>query len=106
MLTLKKKRNTGGLMRPDHVPNKGNNNHATKINRFLNNASDSNGALTTSANQNKQETAKNFHKTLRKAPKGIYLNVDELVSLAESGDNDEIFDGLNRRLLFLKKEVY
>jgi hypothetical protein len=48
--------------------------------------------------------AKNFHKTLRKPPKGIYLNYDELLNLAES-DADQIFDTLNRRLVSLKKEV-
>jgi hypothetical protein len=98
-------RNTGGLMRPDHLINKQkaieNNpqNYTQKINRFINNNPNEQVAK-----QISQEQAKSFHKTLRKPPKGIYLNYDELISLAEC-DNEQIFDVLNRRLLFLKKEV-
>ena len=46
----------------------------------------------------------NFHKTLRKPPKGIYLNYEELLNLAQSETN-ETFDVLNRRLNSLKQEV-
>lgn len=85
-------------MRPDALIAK-DHHYIQKLNRFINNNSNEQVAK-----QMNQEQAKNFHKTLRKPPKGIYLNYDELLSLAES-DDDQIFELLNRRLLFLKKEV-
>jgi hypothetical protein len=48
--------------------------------------------------------SRNFFKSLRKPPKGIYLNYDELVNLAEV-DTNHIYDQLNRKLAYLKKEI-
>lgn len=105
-------------MRPDHankyssasyMPHTHNNhnNYVHKsTNRYIN-TSETNGNNNSNSNMttsNMSKDAKNFHKTLRKPPKGIYLNYDELLNLAES-DTDQIFDTLNRRLVFLKKEV-
>jgi hypothetical protein len=85
-------------MRPDALIAK-DQHYTQKLNRFINN--NQNEQI---AKQMNQEKAKSFHKTLRKPPKGVYLNYDELISLAES-DDDQIFELLNRRLLFLRKEV-
>lgn len=87
-------RNTGGLMRPDHLINK----------QRLNDNSSSHYKSNRLVNNTDQDKMKNFHKVLRKPPKGIYLNYDELVSMADS-NNDQIFEVLNRRLLSLKKKV-
>lgn len=54
---------------------------------------------------NNSREAKNFQKSLRKPPKGIYLNYEELVNLVEV-DSDQTFDMLNKKLYCLKKEVY
>lgn len=48
--------------------------------------------------------ARNFQKSLRKPPKGIYLNYEELVNLAEF-DHNITFEMLDKRLNSLKKEV-
>ena len=85
-------------MRPDALIAK-DQHYTQKLNRYINN--NPNEQI---AKQMNQEKAKSFHKTLRKPPKGVYLNYDELISLAES-DDDQIFELLNRRLLFLRKEV-
>lgn len=53
--------------------------------------------------QNVKE-ARNFLKTQRKPPKGIYLNIQEIVNLAEF-DFNITFDMLDKRLFNLKKEV-
>lgn len=53
--------------------------------------------------QNAKE-ARNFQKSLRKPPKGIYLNYDELVNLAEF-DYNFTFDTLDKKLFSLKQEV-
>lgn len=116
-------------MRPDnlvHKPLKGGSsggaqnhgylqNSSYRTNRYLNtnsanlstssNAMDtnSNGQISTSTCSFSRD-AKNFHKSLRKPPKGVYLNYDELVELAQV-DNDKIFEQLNRRLISLKQQV-
>lgn len=54
--------------------------------------------------QNAKE-ARNFQKSLRKPPKGIYLNYDELVNLAEF-DYNFTFDTLDKKLFSLKQEVF
>jgi REST corepressor 1 len=48
--------------------------------------------------------AKNFQKSLRKPPKGIYLNYEELIHLAKF-DYNITFDMLDKKLISLKKEV-
>ena len=109
-------RNTGGLMRPDqlnkatsnasHSSNQNTNYLHNKTNRYLNSVTNSNGEHT-SANVSTSVNAiakNNFHKTLRKPPKGVYLNLEELLNLAQNEIN-EIFEVLNRRLNSLKKEV-
>jgi hypothetical protein len=52
---------------------------------------------------NSSREARNFQKSLRKPPKGIYLNYEELSSLVDS-DVDQ-FDSLSKRLSCLKKEI-
>ncbi len=48
--------------------------------------------------------AKNFQKSLRKPPKGIYLNYEELINLAEF-DYNITFEMLDKKVVSLKKEV-
>ena len=48
--------------------------------------------------------AKNFHKSLRKPPKGIFLNYEELIELLQT-NNKKIFNQLTRRVDSLKKQV-
>ena len=72
-------------MRPDHLTHKYNS---------------SNGHLA----NNMSKEAKNFQKSLRKPPKGIYLNYNELINLADS-DSDLIFETLNKKIASLKEEV-
>lgn len=48
--------------------------------------------------------AKNFHKSLRQPPKGIFLNYEELIELLQN-NNRKIFNQLNRRIDSLKKQV-
>ena len=111
-------RNTGGLMRPDQLNKVNNANYQTgtnylhnKTNRFLNivntNSGNTNGdsGANSSSNNNGNAFAKNnFHKALRRPPKGIYLNYEELLQLAQTESSDT-FEVLNRRLNSLKKEV-
>lgn len=86
-------KNTSGLMRPDNL---------NIINGALN-SDQSDNDLFNKRTQNAKE-ARNFQKSLRKPPKGIYLNYDELVNLAEF-DSNIIFDMLDKRLFSLKQEV-
>ena len=105
-------RNTGGLMRPDQLSKmnisnnqNGNNYLHNKTNRYLNNANSNGEQAVTNTSTNVSAIAKNnFHKTLRKPPKGIYLNYEDLLNLAQTESN-EAFEILNRRLASLKKEV-
>lgn len=48
--------------------------------------------------------AKNFHKSLRQPPKGIFLSYEELIELLQN-NNRKIFNQLNRRIDSLKKQV-
>ena len=103
-------------MRPDNLnkynnasyppPTHNNNNSYVhkSTNRYMNTSEQNGNNNSNMTTSNMSKEAKNFHKTLRKPPKGIYLNYDELLNLAES-DTDQIFDTLNRRLVSLKKEV-
>ena len=103
-------------MRPDqlnkttsnasHLSNLNTNYLHNKTNRYLNSVSNNNGEhVSSNVSTSVNAIAKNnFHKTLRKPPKGIYLNYEELLSLAQNETN-ETFDVLNRRLNSLKKEV-
>lgn len=85
-------RETGGLMRPDII-SKSNRPGSSKDDYRVN-----------SFGVNNSREAKNFQKSLRKPPKGIYLNYEELVNLVEV-DSDQTFDMLNKKLYCLKKEV-
>lgn len=106
-------------MRPDHIINKTlsnvnshrhnsnqNNNNLTKTNRYLtiSNATigyeSSNVTNTTTISKE----AKNFHKSLRKPPKGIYLNYNELMDLVTLGP-DTVFEELQRKNTVLRREV-
>jgi hypothetical protein len=77
-----------------------------------NNSNQINGSQqTTSTSSNGNEgvnsiskEARNFHKSLRKPPKGIYLNHDELVELGQS-DCEKMFDQYDKKIFFLKKQV-
>jgi hypothetical protein len=107
-------------MRPDHLINKsGSQNHgylqnsSYRTNRYLTITNSSSTSASNAASgsdsafpstQNHSKDAKSFHKSLRKAPKGIYLNYDELTELAQN-DNKYIFEQLNLRINFLKKQV-
>lgn len=86
-------KNTSGLMRPDNL---------NIVNGTLS-SDQSDTDLFNKKAQNAKE-ARNFQKSLRKPPKGIYLNYDELVNLAEF-DSNIIFDMLDKRLFSLKQEV-
>ena len=121
-------------MRPDSIVNKTNvgvggstssqqqphghlSTSAFRTNRFLtitNNGNSSSGSVSvdnatqqsSSSNsaQGLSKDAKSFHKSLRKPPKGIYLNYEELVELAKD-DTRKVFNQLNRRISALKKQV-
>lgn len=120
-------------MRPDHLINKANggsgHNHgylqssAYRTNRYLtitNNTNGTGGSVTAgmgsatnldamqSASSSQisamSKDAKSFQKSLRKSPKGIYMNYEELVELVQ-GDNKKIFNQLIRRINSLKKQV-
>jgi hypothetical protein len=118
---MKTLRNTGGLMRPDNIATfgvsanqiyagngqiRGNllNRHYNNID--VNNINNNNGSEEplSSSHRTNLINSRNFYKSLRKPPKGIYLNYDELVNLAEV-DTNHIYDQLNRKLTYLKKEV-
>jgi hypothetical protein len=47
--------------------------------------------------------ARNFQKSLRKAPKGTHLDLEELVTLAET-DSDKLFYQQDKNIEFLKKQ--
>ncbi|CAF0761791.1 unnamed protein product [Brachionus calyciflorus] len=106
------------LMRPDHVINKSlsnNNSHRTnysqngsllRTNRYLtisNTTQANNGDLSNSAN-NISTQAKNFHKSLRKPPKGIYLNYDELIDLVQAGAQN-VFEELKRKNILHRNQT-
>ena len=98
-------------MRPDQLSKisvstnqNGSNYFHNKTNRYLNNANSNVEQPGTNTSTNISTIAKNFHKTLRKPPKGIYLNYEDLLNLAQTESN-EAFEILNRRLNSLKKEV-
>lgn len=86
-------KNTSGLMRPDDT---------VHINGSLS-ADQSDIETLNKRNENSKE-ARNFQKSLRKPPKGIYLNYEELVNLAEH-DFNIAFNVIDRRLFSLRKEV-
>ncbi|RNA45018.1 REST corepressor 3-like isoform X2 [Brachionus plicatilis] len=106
-----------GLMRPDHVINKslsnGNlqkhnctqNNSLTKTNRYLTISNAAIGYETSNVTNTAtiSKEAKNFHKSLRKPPKGIYLNYDELMDLVKTGP-DTVFEELQRKNTILRRE--
>ena len=107
---------SGGLMRPESVVGKINNqtnnfnclqNNSIKTNRFLTinniNGTTANSNGTESGNSISKE-ARNFQKSLRKPPKGIFLDYDELVELAET-DTDKLFDQMDKKIFFLKKQT-
>lgn len=103
-------RDTGGLMRPDHLINKTSNhphnhnylqNSSFKTNRYL---TISNTTATNTNETNFSKEARNFHKSLRKPPKGIYLNYEELFDFVKAGSSN-VFDELSRRTIALKKQV-
>jgi hypothetical protein len=79
------------------------NNNSTH-NRYITMNNSNNQDQINSNNNNSAKEARNYFKSLRKPPKGIYLNYEELVNLAET-DSTQIFDNLNRQLLKLKKEI-
>lgn len=104
-------------MRPDHIINKslsnGNSfrqnliqNSSTKTNRYMNisntNSSYESSNVTNTTTISKE--AKNFHKSLRKPPKGIYLNYDELMDIVKVGP-DTVFEELQRKNTILRREV-
>ena len=64
-----------------------------------------NGEHCTAAAPAGAKEAKNFHKVLRKPPKGIYLNYDDLIGMAESEGEQEAFQELTSQLYFYKKEA-
>lgn len=71
-------------------------------NSIMNNASS--GTSDNSGQVSLSKDAKNFHKSLRKPPKGIYLNYEELIELLQC-NNRKIFNQLTRRVDALKKQV-
>lgn len=107
------------LMRPDHVINKtlaNNGSHRQnfpqnssllRTNRYLtiSNTSQNNTMETISSTNpnNISREARNFHKSLRKPPKGIYLNYEELMDLVQVG-SDKVFEELKRKKLILRKQ--
>ncbi len=104
-------RSTSGLMRPDSLVVSS----ETKNSISNNLSTDKFGNSYVSQEQNIEKEfinkrvhntkeAKNFQKSLRKPPKGIFLNYDELVSLCDY-DQNLTFDMLDKKLLDLKREV-
>ena len=98
-------------MRPDQLGKinnsnnqNGNNYLHNKTNRYLNSVNNNGEQTGTNTMVNPVQKHFNFHKTLRKPPKGIYLNYEDLLNLAKTESN-EAFEILNRRLNSLKKEV-
>ena len=89
-------------MRPDNFSQHKSTNFF-KSGKHFNNSHEPADELVSKRATNTKE-AKNFQKNLRKPPKGIYLNCDELVDLAKI-DSKYTFDMLNKRLFSLKKEV-
>jgi hypothetical protein len=113
-------RETGGLMRPEYLyeranpasqsstTNSSSQNPAIKTNRYfaLNNLNGTNNA---NSNGNEvvntvSKEARNFQKSLRKSPKGIFLNLEDLAKLAET-DSDKLFDQHDKNIFFLKKQA-
>ena len=108
-------------MRPDHVINKSlanNNSHKQnfsqngsllRTNRYLtiSNTLSNNPNETASASSAStlSRDARNFHKSLRKPPKGIYLNYDELMDLVQVG-SDKVFEDLKRKNVIYRKQVF
>ena len=78
--------------------------HFTKANRLITQQSEAVNSSGSNDHRNISKEAKNYHKSLRKPPKGIYLNYEELVNLAKVGSY-EIFDVLDKKVVSLKKEV-
>lgn len=121
-------------MRPDYQINKASNlpnptassqshgnlqSSAYRTNRYLTITNNSNGgSMGTGGNGNAlantdgtgqtsvlSKDAKNFHKSLRKPPKGIFLSYEELIELLQT-NNKKIFNQLTRRVDSLKKQVF
>ena len=111
-----------GLMKPDHLTNftipddnsqavssttNGNETKATQNGGgHLTNGTEAKPSSSSDPNapNTKVNSQKIFHKSLRKLPKGIYLNCEELLSLAKT-DNDQMFDSLSVKLKARKEEV-
>lgn len=104
-------------MRPDHLLNKSNNqshnpnhlqNNSFKTNRYLTilNTSGTINSETNNINNGNSlsREARNFHKSLRKPPKGIFLNYEELLDLVNTGSS-KVFENLDRRIRSLKNQV-
>jgi hypothetical protein len=81
-------------MRPEHSTG------SRTINSKHYNTVNSNGANDAHIHKEKKMYLKSF----RRAPKGIYLNYDELVGLAQFNQN-EIFESLDNTVLSLKRQV-
>ena len=100
-----------GVMKPDHLINSNkyfneNDSKNDKLDKQMNHGQSTATAITSTANgvSGKVNNQKISHKSLRKSPKGIYLNCDELAHLAKS-DNNQIFESLNVLLRTKKEEV-
>lgn len=94
-------KNTSGLMRPDNL-----NTMTDRFDQQIKLSKMNNDQVDTDHNKRTENAkeARNFQKSLRKPPKGIYLNYEELVNLAEF-DHNITFEMLDKRLNSLKKEV-
>lgn len=87
---------------------KSSNNRYMTINNNNNNGTNNNLVVSNTNSldsvNNLSKEARNFQKSLRKPPKGIFLDLNELIELAQS-DTDKMFDQLDKKIYFLKTQT-